>query len=130
MTENLISAQTSLPTPFTEAVGARIREAREERGLTQRGLAQRIKRRQATVSDFERGHMQPDATTLVVLAEELHKPITYFFPPPWGQRVTRGDLTYDEQALLLEFRRLESHEYREIAVNLVAALADMRQKSG
>jgi len=124
MTEDAISPQTPLPTPFTEAIGVRIREAREERGLTQRGLAQRIKRRQATISDFERGHMQPDATTLVVLAEELHKPIAYFFPPPWGQRVTRGDLTYQEQALLLEFRRLTDAEHQELAIALVSAIAE------
>lgn len=124
MSETPLSPQDPLPTPFTRAVGARIRAAREERGLTQRGLASRIKRRQATISDYERGMMQPDATTLVLLAEALEKPVTYFFPPPWGPRVSRGDLTYEEQALLLEFRRLRSNKNREIAINLIAVLAE------
>jgi len=124
MSGHSVSAQESLPTDFTKALGERIRAGREERGLTQRRLAERISRRQATISDFERGLRQPDATTLVILAEELQKPITYFFPSPWGQRVTRGDLTYDEQALLLEFRRLQSDEYRKLAIALVASLAD------
>ena len=119
MSEHSLSAQEPLPTDFTKALGERIRAAREERRL-----ADRIRRRQATISDFERGLRQPDATTLVILAEELQKPITYFFPLPWGQRVTRGDLTYDEQALLLEFRRLKSDEYRRIAINQLAALAE------
>lgn len=123
MSEYSISAQETLPTDFTKALGERIRAAREERDLTQRRLAERIRRRQATISDFERGLRQPDATTLVILAEELQKPITYFFPLPWGQRVTRGDLTYDEQALLLEFRRLNNEEHRKLAVALVSALA-------
>lgn len=124
MSEPPLSPQDPLPTPFTLAVGARIREAREERGMTQRGLASRINRRQATISDFERGMMQPDATTLVRLAEVLQKPVTYFFPPPWGPRVARGDLTYDEQALLLEFRRLQKKANRDIAVSLIAVLAE------
>ena len=124
VSETPLSPQDPLPTPFTRAVGARIRAAREERGLTQRGLASRTKRRQATISDYERGMMQPDATTLVLLAEALEKPVTYFFPPPWGPRVSRGDLTYEEQALLLEFRRLRSNKNREIAINLIAVLAE------
>lgn len=118
-----ISPKDLLPTPFTEAVGQRIREAREERGLSQMRLAERIKRRQAAISDMENGRMQPDATTLVVLAEILEKPVTYFFPPPWGPRVARGDLTYDEQALLLEFRRLQSDEYQKLSIALLSALA-------
>lgn len=119
-----ISPRDPLPSPFTEALGQRIREAREERGFSQKRLADRIERRQAAISDMENGRMQPDATTLVVLAEVLEKPITFFFPPPWGPRVARGDLSYDEQALLLEFRRLQSDEHRQIAVALLAALAD------
>ena len=126
MSDQSISTKDSLPTAFTRTVGDRIRAAREERGFSQKRLAQRIERRQATISDMERGHMQPDVTTLVVLAEVLEKPLSYFFPPPWGQRVARGDLSYDEQALLLEFRRLQSDEYRKIAINQLAALADLQ----
>jgi hypothetical protein len=75
---------------------------------------------------MENGQMQPDDTTLVVLAEILKKPVTYFFPPPWGPRVARGDLSYDEQALLLEFRRLQTDEHRQIAIALLAASANFR----
>jgi transcriptional regulator with XRE-family HTH domain len=128
MMDHSISPRDSLPTPFTEAIGQRIRKAREERGLSQMQLAERIERRQAAVSDMENGRMQPDATTLVVMAQVLEKPVTYFFPPPWGPRVARGDLTYDEQALLLEFRRLESDEYRQIAIALLNALAGQQSR--
>jgi transcriptional regulator with XRE-family HTH domain len=125
MNNHALSAQYSLPTEFTRAVGQRIRDARNDRNLSQRQLAERIERRQAAVSDMENGRMQPDATTLLLLAEVLEKPVTYFFPPPWGPRVSRGDLTYDEQALLLEFRRLKSDEHRQIAITQLAALADL-----
>jgi transcriptional regulator with XRE-family HTH domain len=120
-----ISPNDPLPTAFTEALGQRIRDAREEHGLTQRRFAERIERRQAAVSEMERGQMQPDATTLLMMAQVLEKPITYFFPTPWGERVTRGDLTYDEMELLLEFRRLQSDEHRQIAISQLAALADV-----
>lgn len=119
-----ISPRDSLPSAFTRALGQRIREAREERGFSQKRLADRIERRQAAISDMENGRMQPDATTLVVLAEVLEKPVTFFFPPPWGPRVARGDLSYDEQALLLEFRRLQSDEHRQIAIALLSAVAN------
>jgi transcriptional regulator with XRE-family HTH domain len=125
MSDQPISPKNPLPTAFTEALGQRIREAREERGLSQRRLAERIERRQAFVSEMENGLTEPDATTLLVLAHVLEKPITYFFPPPWGQRVARGELTYDEQALLLEYRRLQTDEHRQIAISQVAALADL-----
>jgi transcriptional regulator with XRE-family HTH domain len=120
-----LSHRDSLPTPFTQALGQRIRQAREERGLSQKALAELIDRCQAAVSDMENGKTEPDATTLVLLAEALEKPVTFFFPPPWGPRVSRGDLTYDEQALLLEFRRLGSDEHRKIAISQVAALAEL-----
>ena len=123
MSDQPLSPKDPLPTAFTEAVGQRIREAREERGFSQKRLADRIARRQAAISEMENGRMQPDATTLVVLAQVLEKPVTFFFPPPWGPRVARGDLTYDEQALLLEFRRLQSDEHRQIAIALVSTLA-------
>jgi transcriptional regulator with XRE-family HTH domain len=120
-----LSPRDPLPTAFTQALGQRIRQAREERGLSQKALAELIDRRQGAVSDMENGKTEPDATTLVLLAEALEKPVTFFFPPPWGPRVSRGDLTYDEQALLLEFRRLASDEHRKIAISQVAALADL-----
>jgi transcriptional regulator with XRE-family HTH domain len=125
MSDQPLSPKNPLPTAFSEALGQRIREAREERGFSQRRLADRIDRRQAAVSNMENGRMEPDATTLLVMARELEKPVAYFFPPPWGQRVARSELTYDEQALLLEFRRLQSDEHRQIAISQVAALADV-----
>jgi transcriptional regulator with XRE-family HTH domain len=113
------------PNEFTLATGRLIKQAREARRLSQRELADALGRRQASVSDMENGKMEPSASTLVQLAQVLEKPITYFFPKPWGPQVARGDLTYDEQALLLEFRRLRSDEHRRIAIRQVGAIADL-----
>lgn len=113
------------PNEFTRGLGELLRQAREEKGLSQRDLANRISGRQATISALENGKTEPSASLLVLLAQVLEKPVTYFFPEPWGPRVARGDLTYEEQALLLEFRRLRSTDYRHIAVTLVNALAGL-----
>ena len=118
-----LSPRTPLPNDFTRAVGQTIRQARLDARLSQRKLASRIDRRQAAISMLEAGQMQPDVTTLVMLAEGLDKPIPFFVPPPWGPRVARGDLDYDEQALLLEFRRLKTDEQRQTAIALLNALA-------
>lgn len=113
------------PNEFTRGLGELLRQAREEKGLSQRDLANRISGRQATISALENGKTEPSASLLVLLAQVLEKPVTYFFPEPWGPRVARGDLSYEEQALLLEFRRLHSTDYRRIAVTLVNALAGL-----
>lgn len=123
-----ISPKNPLPTDFTVAVGQRIRQAREERGLSQMELANRIARRQAAVSDMERGQMEPDTTTLVMLAKVLEKPVTYFFPAPWYEHIETEDLTDEEYALLLSFRRLRSEEYREIVIHQLAAFIDFQSK--
>jgi transcriptional regulator with XRE-family HTH domain len=120
-----LSSRTPLPNDFTRAVGQAIRQARLDARLSQRKLAARIDRRQAAISMLEQGQMQPDVTTLVMLAEALDKPIPFFVPPPWGPRVTRGDLDYDEQALLLEFRRLKTDEQRQTAIALLNTLANL-----
>ena len=129
MDSHLVSLRKDLPTPFTIALGERIREARTLRGLSQAQLAQRIKRRQAAISDMERGRMEPNATALLMLADVLDKPVSFFFPSPWGPKVSRSDLSYDEQALLLEFRRLRDDDYQKIAIRLVAALAELNAES-
>lgn len=111
------------PNEFTRGLGELLRQAREEKGLSQRDLANRISGRQATISALENGKTEPSASLLVLLAQVLEKPVTYFFPEPWGPRVARGDLTYEEQALLLEFRRVQAEAYQRLAIELVATLA-------
>ena len=114
-----------LPNPFTIGVGQLIRQARHQQGISQRKLADKIGRRQAAISMIEQGQMEIQASTLVQLAEALHQPVTYFLPAPWGPRVARGDLNFEEQALLLEFRRLQKAEHRQIAITLLNALAGL-----
>jgi len=60
----------------------RIRQAREDAGLSQRKMATIMGVAQATISDIERGRVQISATELSRFARMLNKPITYFYPAP------------------------------------------------
>ena len=46
-------------------IGERIRKRRQELGWSQRGLAQRVSTRQATIADLERGAQKETSTALI-----------------------------------------------------------------
>jgi transcriptional regulator with XRE-family HTH domain len=63
-------------------VGARIRELRKRRGLTQEELASRCCLSVSHVSMLERGHRSPSYETLLALAQVLEVPPGALFPQP------------------------------------------------
>ena len=64
---------------FSEALGARIRQARELAGLTVRGLAARINVSPSLISQIERSRATPSVATLWAVATELGIPIGGLF---------------------------------------------------
>jgi transcriptional regulator with XRE-family HTH domain len=78
--EKLLKNDVTVPNEFTYEMGKLIRIAREEEGLTQNELANKMARRQATISDIENGKIEIGVLTLVQLAKVLRKPISYFIP--------------------------------------------------
>lgn len=61
-------------------VGANIRAARDEAGLTQRELAARVNDMDSiAVSRWERGKVIPSATSIVTLAEVLGHDVAWFY---------------------------------------------------
>jgi transcriptional regulator with XRE-family HTH domain len=56
--------QKSVHTPPQKRLEALLREIRQEAGLTQRQLAQRLRVPQSRVSDYERGESLPDILVL------------------------------------------------------------------
>jgi transcriptional regulator with XRE-family HTH domain len=86
--------------PFdpASALGPRLREVREERGLAVRELARRIGCSASLISQVERGISSPSAGMLYALATELHASLDYLFdampaqmsgdgPPPAAAQV-------------------------------------------
>ena len=72
--------ELTTPNDFTIGMGELIRQAREDKGLSQADLAKALNRRQGTISDIENGKSEIGILTLVQFAVELKKPISYFFP--------------------------------------------------
>jgi transcriptional regulator with XRE-family HTH domain len=60
-------------------VGARIRRAREQHGLTQGELGEQIGKTQTAISYWEAGRRSPDVDDIVAVAEALDVEVAYFF---------------------------------------------------
>ncbi len=59
-------------------IGYRITIAREEAGLNQKDLAERLGISQATLSNYEKGKRRVYLPQLQKIAEELGRPLDYF----------------------------------------------------
>lgn len=119
----LLPDQEDRPNRFTLAVGERVREAREEAGLSQKELAEKISRRTATISEIETGKSETTITTLIYLAGALGKPLTYFFPRVLRSQLKTEDLEAEELELLSQFREIYEDSLKKIAIDQVKALA-------
>jgi transcriptional regulator with XRE-family HTH domain len=101
---------------ITPEMGALIRYAREEAGLSQSELAEGIGKRQASISDMENGKMQPDASTLSNLAIRLNKPVSYFFPDIIHRVAGPEGASLEEQELIILFRSLSDDKHMQKAI--------------
>jgi transcriptional regulator with XRE-family HTH domain len=113
-------AAEDLPNKFTIMMGELIRKAREEAGFSQRELASKIYRRQAALSDMENGKMEPNASTLVYLAFNLNKPISYFFPKPYSPEKRLDELSDLEKEILIYTKLLNQDDKLRILAQLKA----------
>lgn len=112
------------PNKYTIAMGELIRKAREEAGLSQEQLAEKIYRRRLAVSEMENGKVEISAWTLPLLAYALNKPIGYFFPPYVLREIKQGDLLPLEEELLIHFRKIWDEHLQKVAVDQVKVLGD------
>ena len=62
-------------------IGYRIAIAREEAGLNQKDLAERLGISQATLSNYEKGKRRVYLPQLQKIAEDLGRPLEYFLQP-------------------------------------------------
>ena len=56
----------------------RIRDARAEKGYSQRALALRVGLSDKSISAYEKGHVYPPVANLILIAKVLERPISYF----------------------------------------------------
>lgn len=116
-----ISSESS-PDAFTRDMGKRIRRARDDIGLTQSELADKIGRRQASVSEMENGKMEISAGTLVRMAVTLEKPIGYFFPTWVTDVLQPKELAPEEAELLSLAQKLSSDNLRLFIIQIRAVV--------
>ena len=71
VTERVLAAMNTKDEDFFKALGARIAQARKDRGLTQQQLADQLGVAQQTLAHYEVGRVRIAASMLPVLAEIL-----------------------------------------------------------
>lgn len=66
------------PSDMLQTIGKKIKEAREEQGMSQKDLGMSLGLSDKAVSAYEASRTIPPLETLVRIAEELHKPLEFF----------------------------------------------------
>jgi Zn-dependent peptidase ImmA (M78 family)/DNA-binding XRE family transcriptional regulator len=97
------------PLESWEEVGRRVAEARDQAGLTQTALAQRVRLERTALAKVESGRRGLSSLELARLASELEKPIQWFVtePPPTvvSRRASSLELPDDLDVLVDTFAR-------------------------
>ena len=103
--------------------GKRLRELREERGMTQRELAQRLHVHVPAISRYETGFGLPNAETLVELAAVLRLNVDVLLLGRNSDNPVDDSLIKDVRLLerVRELEKLDRH-YRDTAVAVLDAL--------
>jgi transcriptional regulator with XRE-family HTH domain len=120
----LVSDRDPIPNKFTIGMGELIRKAREEAGLSQKELAERINRRQTTLSDIEKGKIEVGSGLLAILANRLQKPISYFYPPFMYHALNPEQLTPLEEELIIQFRNIRHNDLKMVVIKQMRAMVE------
>ncbi len=110
---------------LTREVGARIRALRQQQGVTQEALAERLQLQPGTLSRVENGVVGASLATLSEISRALGVPMSALVdaaPPD-----AAAELSVDELALLRLFRAVPA-ELRAPLTDLVRATAGLRGK--
>ena len=101
--------------------GKRLRTLREQRGLTQRQLAERIEVYVPQISRYESGGAMPNAETLIALSNVLEVGLDELV---LGQNGDRATAPINDVRLLERMRELEKldRRYRETAIAVIDAI--------
>ena len=110
------------PNEFTIGMGKLIRQAREEKGISQAQLAQAMNRYQATISDIENGKSDISILTLAQFALELQKPLSFFIPTSLLKEQVNEVNTHTEHELVELAKYIGSTDEEELTSEILKAL--------
>lgn len=99
-------------------LGQRIRQARDNIGMSQRDFSEAVGKDQTAISEYETGKRKVPAVELSIFANILQVPVSYFY---------EGDIQPDdlEHILLREFRSLPNLEAKQHILQMVRALSTL-----
>lgn len=112
------------PNEFTIEMGMLIRQAREDRGLSQVELSRIINRRPATISAIENGKSEIGILTLVLFAVVFEKPISYFFPPSLLKDIVVDIKSSFQQEILDLAKEIEHGGDTKLTIEILNLLVD------
>lgn len=121
-------------TALKENVGAMIRKARLQRGMTQKALAEEVGLTYQQIQKYESGRSSPDANRLQEFSRALGVQVGDFFPASLqelgaSEPVNQLSPSFDEWSLLLEFRQIPPGKDRQLVRDLVRRLATTAAKN-
>ena len=111
------------PNKYTIEMGKIIKQAREDAGLSQKELAERVYKKQTSLSDMERGKAEVSSGTLALLADVLEKPLSFFYPWFMYKEFEPEKIDPLEQELLLQFQKILSGNLQKLAIGMVKVIA-------
>lgn len=99
-------------------LGQRIRQARENIGMSQRDFSDAVKKDQTAISEYETGKRKVPAVELSLFAQVLQIPVSYFY---------EGELQPEglDHLLLKEFHSLPSLAARQTVLQMVRTLSSL-----
>ena len=107
---------------FLDAIGERIRSARQRLNLSQTELARRTGKTQNLISRYEHGQHAMRISELRTLANALAVPITYFFDAP------ATDEQEDLMRQILAYVEQLSPPFRQSALQLLQQQVNLQQQ--
>ena len=108
----------------------RLKELRNERGLSQQKLADAIGTNQQSIHRYEHENHEPDIQTLKTLADFFDTSIDYLVGNTYirykAESIDQNGLTEDETLLIEKYRKLTVHARRSVIVMIDALLENAK----
>jgi transcriptional regulator with XRE-family HTH domain len=108
---------------------ARLRQARELRGLTQTALARQVHVHPSAIAQLETGRIQPSPPVLDAIGRVTGFPLT-FFTRPSGPPLPPGSLRFRARAAMTARQRRQAWWYAQTLYELMASLAAQTEYPG
>lgn len=110
---------------YNRFIRTKVKEAREERGISQEELGKAIHKSRVAISDMERGRTEINAVDLMGMAYALNKPITFFYPDfPAIRGANLQELSDKEKELIHFFREIQNLAMENLAVKQIKQFAE------